>query len=86
MFSFEICENLKNSYFEEHPRTAAFSSSSFKLDLVDLAVFSDLNLRLAKINLFTTYVNQSFQVSAVPLLLSYIIKLITEFCFFIHFQ
>ena len=39
-----------NTYFEEHLQTTAFSSSSFKLDLVDLTVFPDSNLRLAKIN------------------------------------
>ena len=50
MFSCEICKILKNSYFEEHLWTTAFSSSYFKLDLVDLTVFSDSNLRLAKIN------------------------------------
>ena len=37
----EICKILKNTY-------------SFKLDLVGLTVFPDLNLRLAKIKLFTT--------------------------------
>ena len=50
MFSYEICEIFKNTYFEEHLQTTAFSSSSFKLDLVDLTVFPDSNLRLAKIN------------------------------------
>ena len=54
MFSYEICEIFKNTFFDEHLRTTAFSSSSFKLDLEDLTVFQDLNLRLAKIKLFTT--------------------------------
>ena len=53
MFSNEICEISKNIYFEEHLRTTAFISSSFKLDLVDLTVFRDLNLTLAKIKPFT---------------------------------
>ena len=50
MFSYEICEVFENTYFEEHLRITAFTSSSFKLDLVDLTVFPDSNLRLAKIN------------------------------------
>ena len=50
MFSYEICEIFKNTYFEEHLRTTAFSSSSFKLVLVDLTLLPDENLRLAKIN------------------------------------
>ena len=53
MFSYKIYEVFKN-YFEEHLRTTVSSSSSFKLDLVDLIVFPDLNLRLAKIKSFTT--------------------------------
>ena len=53
MFSYEICEIFKNTYFEEHLRTTAFSSSSFKLNLLDLTVFQDLNLRLVKIKPFT---------------------------------
>ena len=48
--SFEICEIFKNTSFEEHLRTTAFSSSSFKLDLADLTVFPDSNLRLDKID------------------------------------
>ena len=47
MFSYEICKMFKNTYFEEHLRMTAFSSSSFKLDLVDLSVFLDSNLRLS---------------------------------------
>ena len=49
VFSYEIYEKFKNTYFEEQIRTTASSSSSFKLDLLDLTVFSDLNLRLAKV-------------------------------------
>ena len=37
----------------EHLQTTAFSFS-FKLDLVDLTVFPDLNSKLAKIKPFTT--------------------------------
>ena len=47
VFSHEIYEIFKNTYFEEHLRTTASSSSSLKLDLVDLTIFPDLNLRLA---------------------------------------
>ena len=54
VFSYEICEIFNNTYFEEHLQTTAFSSSSFKLDLVDLTAFPDLNLRQAKIKPFTT--------------------------------
>ena len=54
VFSYEIYEIFKNTYFEDNLRTTASSSSSFKLDLVDLTVFPDLNLRLAKIKSFTT--------------------------------
>ena len=50
MFSYEICKIFKNNYFEEHLRTTTFCSSSFKLDLVDLTVFPNSNLRLVKIN------------------------------------
>ena len=46
---FEICK-IFNIYFEEHLATTAFSFSSFKSDLVDLTVFLDSNLRLAKLN------------------------------------
>ena len=34
MFSYEICEIFKDTYFEEYLQTAASSSSSFKLDLL----------------------------------------------------
>ena len=54
MFSDEICEIFKSNYFEEYLRMTAFSFSSFKLDLVDLTIFPDLNLRMAKIKPFTT--------------------------------
>ena len=37
--------NLRNFYFEEHLRMAAFSSSSLELDLAHLTVFPELNLR-----------------------------------------
>ena len=75
MFSYEICEIFKNTYFEEHLRMTAFSSSSFKLDLVDLTVFPDSNLRLKLINLLQQYAYQNFHVSAVTPLLSHVIKL-----------
>ena len=72
-FSYEIYETFKNTHFEEHLQTDATSSSSlFKLDLVDLTVFPDLMLRL-KFQPFTT-VYQNFQISAVTLLLSYVIR------------
>ena len=54
---FAFLRNLRNilqHFFEEHLRTIAFSSSSFKLDLADLTIFPDLNLRLAKVKPFTT--------------------------------
>ena len=53
MFFYEIYEIFKNTYFEEHLRTTPSSSSSLKLGLVDLTVFPDLNLRLAKNKSFT---------------------------------
>ena len=40
-FFFLIYEIFKDIYFEEHLQTTAFSSSSFKLDLVHLTVFPD---------------------------------------------
>ena len=53
MLSYEVYEIFKNTYFEEHLQTSASSySPSFKLDLVDLTVFLDLNLRLEKIKSF----------------------------------
>ena len=54
MFSYEIYEKFENIYFEEQIRTTDSSSSSFKLDLVDLTVFLDLNFRLAKVKPFTS--------------------------------
>ena len=46
-----VKKGLQHAYFEEKKRTTAFSFSSFKLDLVDLTVFPNLNLRLTKIDL-----------------------------------
>ena len=68
--------------------TAFSSSSSFKLlDLIDLTIFPDSNLKLGKIKPFTTVCITHFHVSAVPLFLSYLSSSkITELCFFIHFQ
>ena len=63
------------------------SSSSFKLDLEDLTVFPDLNLRLAKIKPFTTVCTSKwscFCSHASSFLLSS--SKITELCFSIHFQ
>ena len=54
VFSYEICEIFKNTFFDEHLRTTAFSSPSFKLYLEDLTVFQDSNLRLPKIKPFAT--------------------------------
>ena len=78
MLSYEICEIFKSTYFEEYLRTPAFSSPSFKLDLVDLTVFPDLNLKYnidLKLSLFLRqYVYQIFHFTAATLLLSYVIK------------
>ena len=41
IFEEHFCSSKKN--FKEHLRMAGSSYSSFKLDLVDLTVFSDLN-------------------------------------------
>ena len=54
VFSYENCEIFKNTFFDEHLRTTAFSSPFFKLDLEDLTVFQDSNLRLPKIKPFAT--------------------------------
>ena len=63
----------------------ASSSSSFKLDLVDLTVFPDLNLRLAKIKSFTTVcISPNFHVSAVTLFLSYVINFENDGTLFFH--
>ena len=114
MFSYEIYEIFKNTFFEEHLRMTASGSSSFKLDLIDLTVSSDLNLRLTKFKPFTTLCISSnisrscshafsflcYQVPAVTLFLSYVIKFLqshflfpmlssskmTELFFFSRFQ
>ena len=89
MFSYEICEIFKNTYFEEHLQTTAFSSSSFKLDLVDLTVFPDSNLRLAKINKpLTTVCVSKFSrfCSHASSFLRYQAQKLQNFVFFIHFQ
>ena len=80
MLSYEIYAKFKNTYFKEQIRTTASSSSSFKLDLVDLTVFSDLNLRLTKFKPFTTLC--IFHVPAVTLFLSYVIKFENDGTFF----
>ena len=89
MLSCEICEIFKNTYFEEHLPTTAFSSSSFKLDLVDLTVFPDSNLRLAKINKpLTTVCVSKFSrfCSRASFFLRYQAQKLENFVFFIHFQ
>ena len=89
MLSCEICEIFKNTYFEEHLPTTAFSSSSFKLDLVDLTVFPNSNLRLAKINKpLTTVCLSKFSrfCSHTSSLLRYQAQKLRNFVFFIHFQ
>ena len=89
MLSCEICEIFKNTYFEEHLPTTAFSSSSFKLDLVDLTVFPDSNLRLAKINKPLTPVcvsKFSRFCSHASSFLRYQAQKLQNFVFFIHFQ
>ena len=89
MLSCEICEIFKNTYFEEHLPTTAFSSSSFKLDLVDLTVFLDSNLRLAKINKpLTTVCVSKFSrfCSHASSFLRYQAQKLQNFVFFIHFQ
>ena len=52
----------------------ASSSSSFKLDLVDLTILPDLILRMAKVNPFTTVCISKFSRFCSTLLLSYVIK------------
>ena len=54
MFSYEICslKFLKTPSLKNICKQLPSSSSSFKLDLVDLTVFPDLNMRLAKIKPF----------------------------------
>ena len=87
--SYEICELFKNTYFEKHLRTTAFSSSSFKLDLVDFTVFPDSNLRLVKINKLLPIVcvsKFSRFCSHRSSFLCYQIQKLQNFIFFIHFQ
>ena len=74
---------FKNTYFEDHLWITAFSSS-FKLDLVDLTVFSDLNLRLAKTKPFTTVCISKF--STATFLLYYVIMFKNYQTLFIYFQ
>ena len=62
-------------------------SSSFKLNLVDLNVLPDLNLRLAKLSLLQQSVYQNLHVAAVTLFLSYVAKFENYgTLFFVHFQ
>ena len=66
-----------------------FSSSSFKLDLVDLTVFPDSNLRLAKINKPLTRVcvsKFSRFCSRASSFLRYQAQKLQNFVFFIHFR
>ena len=89
MFSYEICKIFKNTYFEEHLPTTAFNSFSFKIDLVDLTVFPDSNLRLAKINKpLTTVCVSKFSrfCSHASSFLRYQAQKLQNFVFFIHFQ
>ena len=89
MFSYEICKIFKNTYFEEHLPTTAFNSFSFKIDLVDLTVFPDSNLRLAKINKHLKIVRVSkFSrfCSHCSSFLCYQAQKLQNFVFFIHFQ
>ena len=71
-------------------RPTAFSFSSFKLDLVDLTVFPDSNLRLAKINKpLTTVCVSKFSrfCSHTCSFLRYQTQILQNLvCFFIHFQ
>ena len=61
MFSHEIYGKFKNTCFEGQICTTASSSSSFKLDLADLPVFSDLNLRPAKVKSFrSVFISSKF--------------------------
>ena len=89
MLSCKICEIFRNIYFEEHLRTTAFSSSSYKLDLVDLTVFPDSTLRLAKINkpLTTVCVSKFSRFCSYAFsFLRYHAQKLQNFIFFIHFQ
>ena len=89
MLSYKICEIFRSTYFEEHLQKTAFSSSSYKLDLVDLTVFPDSPLRLAKINKpLTTVCVSKFSrfCSYASSFLRYQAQKLQNFIFFIHFQ
>ena len=75
MFFHEICEILMNTY-------------SFKLYLVDLTVFPDLNLRLAKIKPFTTVSISKFSrfYCHTSSFLCYQVRKLRNFVFFKRFQ
>ena len=89
MYFDEICEIFKNTYFEEHMRASAFSSSSFKLlDLIDLTIFPDLNLKLGKIKPFATVCITKFSRFSSPAssLLSYQVRKLRNFVFSFIFK
>ena len=75
VFFHEICEILMNTY-------------SFKLYLVDLTVFPDLNLRLAKIKPFTTVSISKFSrfYCHTSSFLCYQVRKLRNFVFFKRFQ
>ena len=80
--------NCKKNYFEEDLQTTVFCSSSFKLDLVDLTVFPNSNLRLAKINKpLTTVCVSKFSrfCSHASSFLRYQAQKLQNSVFFIHF-
>ena len=70
----------------KHLQRSASSSSSLKLDLVELTVFPDLNLGLAKMNIFTAVCILNFSRFCGHTFLSYVTKFEFELCFFIYFQ
>ena len=75
-----------NTYFEQYLGKTAFSSSSFKLGLADVTVFSDLNLALTNAFYNSMHTKISIFLQA-RLFFSMLSSLnITELCFFIHFQ
>ena len=89
VYSDEICEIFRNTYFEEHMRATAFSSSSFKLlDLIDLTIFPDLNLKLGKIKPFATVCITKFSRFCSPAssLLSYQVRKLRNFVFSFIFK
>ena len=87
MFPYEICEIFKNIYFEEYLRTTAFSSSSFKLDLVDWTVFPDSDLIQINKPLTAVCVSKSSRFcSHASSFLRYQAQKLQKFVFFIHFQ